>query len=330
MKPRNLILAALFSGVLPLASQETPELDGIESLKRLEQQVQAVATTGMPATVSLISLDQNGSGSGVIVSKEGLILTAAHVVEGQKEMIVVFPDGSQERGEVLGLNFSRDAAMVQILGEGEWPFVEIGNSAELEVGDFVVALGHPKGFDPTRKPPVRFGRVMTMSGRGFITTDCTLIGGDSGGPLFDTSGKVIGIHSHIAPDRKINNHAEISGFKRSWEKMKAGKVWGLLGVDRRRDPERPVLGVVLRSRQNGVLEIEQAAENSPAAQVGLQAGDQLLKIAGEAITDDAQIQEILIDYEPGDEIEVEVKRKEEVVTAKLRLGAARQIFRLRR
>ncbi len=307
-----------------------PHLNGIESLKRLEAQVKEVAKKAMPTTVSLISPDQAGSGSGVIVSQDGLILTAAHVVQGYREMIVVFPDGKQEKAQVLGANESRDSAMVQILGQGPWPFSEVGDSDELKVGDFVVALGHPKGFDPTRKPPVRFGRIMTRHGIGFLTSDCTLIGGDSGGPLFDISGKVVGIHSHIAPDKSINNHAEISGFKRSWEKMKSGRVWGALGVDRRADRNRPILGVFLITGEGGAMRVDQVPKNSPAEKAGLQVGDVLLKIQGELLRDDQHVQEVLIDYEPGDEIKVVVRRDQAEVETSLVLGSARLMRRSRR
>ena len=97
-------------------------------------------------------------------------------------MTVVFPDGRQADAEVLGANFSKDVAMARLLAPGPWPSVELGESGALEVGDFVVSLGHAGGFDPLRTPPVRFGRVVGRNALGFLGTDCALIGGDSGGP----------------------------------------------------------------------------------------------------------------------------------------------------
>ena len=241
------IIAALVSlAVLPLAA--APRIESLGDLRKIEKSVKAVVEVGTPATVSLLSTSAGASGSGVIVSSDGLILTAAHVIEGSRLMTVIFPDGRQAQAKVLGANYYRDAAMAQLIGEGPWPYVEVGDSAVLKTGDLVVAMGHPKGYDPTRRPPVRFGRIMTrktgQSG-GFFTTDCTVIGGDSGGPLFDLDGKVVGIHSHIdAHETRINNHAAIEGFVKSWEKMKSGDQWGKLGGNPL-GQDRPVIGVLL-------------------------------------------------------------------------------------
>ena len=85
----------------------------------------------MPATVALLSEKTQSSGSGVITTADGLILTAAHVVQGADEMTVVFPDGEQVPGKVLGANYSKDIAMVQIIGKGPWPFAGMGASKTL-------------------------------------------------------------------------------------------------------------------------------------------------------------------------------------------------------
>ena len=176
-----------------------------------------------PATVALLSERTGSSGSGVITTEDGLILTAAHVVQGAEEILVVFPDGKQVRGKVLGANYSKDIAMVQIEETGKWPFVEMGASKQLEAGDWVIALGHSAGFDASRPPPVRFGRVISKGPGNFLTTDCTLIGGDSGGPLFGLDGKIVGIHSSIGQSLTNNNHAGIDGFREDWDRIHAGE-----------------------------------------------------------------------------------------------------------
>ncbi len=115
--------------------------------------------------------------------------------------------------------------LIQIIDQpktGSWPYAEVGTSKTLTTGDLVVALGHAGGFDPVRTPPVRFGRIITHQSNKFLSTDCTLIGGDSGGPLFDLNGKVIGIHSSIGTDLSSNNHASIEGFHQDWKKLQAG------------------------------------------------------------------------------------------------------------
>lgn len=305
-----------------------PALTTIEDLKKVEGQIQKVVRDHTDATVSLVSQMVGSSGSGVIVSEDGLILTAAHVIEGSKEMMVLFPDGSQEKAKVLGANYTRDAAMAQLVGEGPWPFVELGNSDELEVGDIVVSMGHPKGYDPTRRPPVRFGRVMTKGDLGFITTDCTLIGGDSGGPLFDLEGRVVGIHSHIAAEKEINNHAGVSGFKRSWEKMKEGRSWGAL-MEPGPLADSPMIGISLSWQGDGAV-VEGVAPNGPADQGGIQGGDRILKLGGMELKALDELGNIFADFEAGDVIEVELARKGEEKVVEVKLARLQEIYSNRR
>ena len=151
----------LLAALMPLQAREPAR--NLEDLARLEKKVEAVSRKVMPATVALLSERTGSSGSGVITNESGLILTAAHVVQGADSLLVVFPDGKQVQGKVLGANYSKDIAMVKIVDEGKWPFVEMGASKTLEAGDWVVALGHSAGFDPGRTPPVRFGRVISTN-----------------------------------------------------------------------------------------------------------------------------------------------------------------------
>ena len=186
MKPKQLftlVAACLWLAPGGLLLQAREPARNLEDLAKLEAKVEAVSRKVMPATVALLSDRTGSSGSGVIASEDGLILTAAHVVQGADELLVVFPDGKQVQGKVLGANYSRDIAMVKITDKGKWPFLEMGASKSLAAGDWVIALGHSAGFDARRTPPVRFGRVISKGPGNFLTTDCTLIGGDSGGPL---------------------------------------------------------------------------------------------------------------------------------------------------
>ena len=208
---------ALFCSQLSLHAREPSAT--LQDLINLESKVMDVAEKTMPATVALVSNRNGSSGSGVIVSEKGLILTAAHVIQGMKEVDVYFPNGKKWLGKVLGANYSKDIGMVQIVEPGPWPHVELGESKPLVAGDWVVALGNSAGFDPARTPPVRFGRVMSDGPGNYFTTDSTLIGGDSGGPLFDLEGKLVGINSSIGESWKNNNHAGVDGFKQDWDRL---------------------------------------------------------------------------------------------------------------
>lgn len=225
-------LVVVYTLLAGMTGQAAPAVSSISELKSLESKLHTVVEKVLPATVSLFSTTNGASGSGVIVSGDGLILTAGHVVQDLEEMTIVFPNGKQASGKVLGANYTRDIAMLQLLGPKPargWPHADPGESKDLAPGDLVIAFGHAGGYDPVRTPPVRFGRVMATGPDQFFTTDCALIGGDSGGPLFDLDGRVIGIHSSIGESLAANNHAGIEGFRQDWEKLLRGETWGRLG-----------------------------------------------------------------------------------------------------
>jgi hypothetical protein len=109
---------------------------------------------------------------------------------------------------------------------GPYPFVEMGRSSTLALGQWVIAVGHPGGFRPNRSPVVRLGRVL-MSNPFLIRTDCAQDGGDSGGPLFDLDGVVVGIHSRIGPGAITENvHVPIDTYKQTWDRLASAESWG--------------------------------------------------------------------------------------------------------
>ncbi|MGA0854184.1 MAG: S1C family serine protease [Luteolibacter sp.] len=296
-------------------------------LAALEAKVKSVAQQTLPATVALVSEDTKSSGSGVIVSAEGLILTAAHVIQGAKEMFVVFPDGKQITGKVLGANHSKDIAMVKTEDKGPFPFVNLGESKPLRAGDWLVALGHSTGFDAARTPPVRFGRVISEGPGNFLTTDCTLIGGDSGGPLFDLEGKLVGIHSSIGIDRENNNHAGIDGFKADWKSLLDGNTWGALTLNPFANPEMPVLGIAMgmQPKLKGVM-VEDIVQGSPAAAAGLKIGDMIIGLDGSKINDGGELLQMLAKREAGDRVELELLRDDKTLNTTVKLMRRNEIF----
>ena len=138
----------------------------VSSMADLQKHVHEVASRVTAATVALVS-DGGETGSGVIVSPRGLILTAAHVVGGDEIMRVVFADGRVVKGRVLGANFTRDAAMVQIMDGGNYPHVELGNPTVFMWG-FCGGSGPFQGFDPERRAPIRMGRLCTDGKQRFL------------------------------------------------------------------------------------------------------------------------------------------------------------------
>lgn len=313
---------------LPLAAREPTR--NLEDLARLEAKVAEVSRKVLPTTVALLSERTGSSGSGVITTGDGLILTAAHVVQGAEELLVVFPDGKQVKGKVLGANYSKDIAMVQIAEAGKWPFVNMGASKQLEAGDWVVALGHSAGFDANRPPPVRFGRVISKGPGNFLTTDCTLIGGDSGGPLFDLDGKIVGIHSSIGQSLTNNNHAGIDGFREDWDRIFAGEAWGELSLNPFANPEMPVLGIGMAMMRGikGVI-VETVVHGSPAAAAGVRPGDVIRSLDGSDVRNGAELLQILAKRQAGDQVKLGFLRDEDSLDVNVTLKRRNELFEAR-
>lgn len=305
-------------------------VSGLADLLKLEKKVGSVAEKVMPATVALVSEKTGSSGSAVLISEDGLLLTAAHVIQGMKKVDVYFADGKKWRAKVLGANFSKDIGMAKMVDPGPWPHVDLGDSKPLVAGDWVVALGHSAGFDPARTPPVRFGRVMSDGPGNFFTTDCTLIGGDSGGPLFDLDANLVGVNSSIGWSWKNNNHAGIDGFREDWKRLMAGETWGTLQMNPLANPETPVLGIGmgLRSRGDGVP-VQKVELNSPAAAAGVRIGDLIMSVDGERVTEGSELQQILVKKEVGDVVSLGISRRGKELKIDVELVKREELYKSR-
>ena len=324
---RSFLLASvcLISGTAQVTAREP--IQDLKDLTNLESKIEAVSQKAMPATVALISSMTGSSGSGVITTADGLILTAAHVVQGADEIEVVFADGKQVNAKVLGANYSKDIAMVQIDGKGPWPCAAMGASKPLDAGDWVVALGHSAGFDAARTPPVRFGRVVSKGPGNFLTTDCTLIGGDSGGPLFDLDGKIVGINSSIGVSLTNNNHAGIDGFKEDWDRIKTGEAWGRLSMNPFANPEMPMLGIefgMVRG-QKGVP-VQALIRKSPAAAAGIRVGDLIQTLDDAEILDANKLLQVLAKRQPGDRVKLGIQRDRELLELDVKLVSSETLL----
>ncbi len=302
---------------------------GVQALKARESKVKDLVKRVINATVAIEGKRSAAAGSGVIVNSDGLILTAGHVtMAAGEDLMIIFPDGKRLPGKSLGANRARDAGMAKLTEGSDFPYVELGDSENLELGEWCVALGHPGGFDADRTPPVRLGRVWSKKTVGMLGSDCTLVGGDSGGPLFDLDGKLIGIHSSIGSFLSENRHVPISVFKKDWDKMLAGESWGSLGMlaSRIEDPDRPMLGITLddESDADGVG-VSFVFDGSPAAKAGLKQGDRVLAVGEkEVATARALIREVG-KFKVDDEVKLKVKRGSELLDVAVTLARAESL-----
>ncbi|MGH7129376.1 MAG: S1C family serine protease, partial [Planctomycetaceae bacterium] len=245
------------TAVLEKAVPET-----VEDLRVIESITQRLAEKIAPVTVGL-SIGR-AQGSGVIISEDGYVLTAAHVSgpPGRKVSIILH-DGRKVEGVTLGLNPVIDAGMIQITTEGDWPHAEMADADDVAVGDWCVATGHPGGYQDDRSAVLRLGRVVSL-GENVIQTDCTLVGGDSGGPLFDMQGRVIGINSRIGVNTDWNFHVPVAAYHDGWDKLIASEEWS------ERVPGA-ILGVNGEDHEKG-CRVTRVAPGYPAEEAGLQEG----------------------------------------------------------
>lgn len=262
-----------------------------------------------------------GTGTGVIVSPDGLILTAAHVTGGvNKKVTVILEDGTKLKARTLGLVANTDAAMMRITDKGEWPFVEIDRRDSARLGDWVFALGHSGGFDKERGLVVRLGRLVRMANSTF-QSDCILIGGDSGGPLFDLSGTLVGINSRVGGELQENLHVPMSEFVKNWDALLDAEFIGEGPYATKPVKGSGFLGLATDSRPEGGLKVTKVGRKSPAETAGLKEGDVILKLNDTPVATREDLQKLLKEMAAGDEIALELERGGKTETLTLNLGA---------
>lgn len=275
----------------------------LAQLRLLEQQCGQISAAAKLCTVS-IKIGQ-AQGCGVIIDGGGKVLTAAHVaMRPNKPATVILANGRRLKAMTLGLNKNVDAGMLQISpgqNEGaEWPHATLGNSSKLARGMWCIATGHPSGFDQARGVVTRVGRIARVN-RSALRTDCALIGGDSGGPLFDLSGNLIAIHSRIGNDVEENLHIPIDNYSNSWDRLAAGDSWGTL------PGFRPVLGVQGNSRVEEAV-IDVVRPSSAAKKAGIQEGDIIKEFGDRKITDFQSLKAAVAETMPGENVRVRGQR----------------------
>ncbi len=290
-----------------------------------------------PAVVS-IGVTQKGAGgyggegaaSGVIIAPDGYVLTNNHVVENAAEVEVGLMDGDMFKAEIVGSDPATDLAVVRAATNG-LPIAELGDSDALRVGQLVIAIGNPFGFQSTVSTGVisALGRAMrSQTGRlieSVIQTDVPLNPGNSGGPLVDSRGRVIGVNTAIIrPAQGISLAIPVKTA--SWvigEILTHGKVRrAYLGLGAQVRPIRPVAQRQFQLSAPSVVEVESLEKNGPAARGGIREGDILLALDGKNIATVDDVHRLLTDRPAGSHITLSILRDNErreiqVVTGEL-------------
>ena len=302
---------------------EGKEPSSLNELRALEQQQSQVARAIQQVTVNI----QQGSsqGSGVIITEDGYILTAAHVAGAPgRNAIVILHDGTKLQAKTLGMNRDHDAGLIRIEAPGrKFAHASLGQSKSLKVGQWVIGAGHPGGWQPDRGTVIRVGRMQKMVPRNrdphTLFTDCALIGGDSGGPLFTLDGKLVGIHSRIGTDITDNMHVPIDVFKASWDRMARKEVWGVLpGFG------PPYIGVTGKS--DGPATLSEVAVDGPASMAGLMRGDTVIAFDGKQIDTFQDLINAVATTTPGDVVLITIQRGAEVMRLPMQIGTHRTSY----
>ena len=291
----------------------------VADLKAIERHVKALAAKVSPSVVAVQI--GSGSGSGVVISADGLVLTAGHVCGWPGRPVqFTFPDGKTARGKTLGVNRESDTGLMRITDRGPWPHAAMGDLEQARIGDWTLAMGHPGGFDLRRSLVVRLGRIIQLAADA-LQTDCTIAPGDSGGPLFDMHGRVIGIHSAISTAAEDNFHVAVSEFYESWNVLASATT---------PDEQARALGGYF-----GAVGVDDAAgyrvtvgdQDGPASRAGLKTGDVVRKVDGREIRGALAFQRWIAEAEPGETLSLEIKRADKVLSLEVRVEAPRRTRR---
>ncbi len=289
-----------------------------------EETVIRVARSATPAVVSVSR--RGGSGSGVIVRSDGIIITNAHVVGSARTVEIRTADGRTFTGTVLGLDPTVDTAIIRV-NATNLPAAPLGDSDRLEVGQIAVAIGNPLGLERTVTRGVVSATNRTPQGvdiaAALIQTDAAINPGNSGGPLLDSSGRVIGINTATYSGTTglgfavpINVATDVMQ-----QILTTGRVRrAILGVDTR-DITPEVARYFDLPIDEGVV-VVQVVRGYPAAQAGIRVEDFIVALDGQRVESGGELRRLLRAKRPGDTVRVEIMRGSRRQTISVRLAEA--------
>ncbi len=299
---------------------QIPELpDGVpESFRRFFEEH---AQRGVPERVQ-------GQGSGFIVDPSGYVVTNYHVVDGAHEVTVRLSDGSQHKAQVKGMDDKTDLALLKIDAGKPLPHVQFGSSEAVRVGDWVLAVGNPFGLGGTVTAGIVSARgreIQSGPYDDYLQIDAPINRGNSGGPLFDTTGRVVGVNTAIySPSGGsvgIGFAIPASLAASVVEHLKAdGRIdRGWLGLQLQAVSAEVAQGLGLKG-ELGTL-VADVLPDSPAAQSGMRPGDVILSVDGRPIERLTTLPRIVAETKPGTTLTLNVSRKGQMVDVPIRVGA---------
>ena len=282
-----------------------------------------VVRAAAPSVVEVRAQSAGGTaatGSGFVIDGQGRVVTNEHVIDGADDVTIVTSDGKEHGAEIVGSDPSTDIALLDVSDDAALPALRLGSTASLSVGDPVIAIGSPFGLQGTVTSGIVSGldrEIQAPDGfpiDGAIQTDAALNSGNSGGPLLDGRGRVVGVNSQI--ESRSGGNVGV-GYAVPVETV-SNVVEQLLADG---TAEHGYLGVQLSDpgSEDGVP-VAEVVDGGPAADAGLRAGDRILKIAGDEVDAVADVRSAVGSRSPGAEIKVEVQRDGDTKTITVKLG----------
>ncbi|MGE5141020.1 MAG: S1C family serine protease [Rudaea sp.] len=304
----------------PAATSITLESNSavIDTVKKVEPAVVTVVNTLDHPGGGFGSILPTSSGSGVIVDGEGHIITNNHVVEGARTLQVIYQDGSKATADVVGTDPVSDLAVIQVKGQVP-AAVPLGDSSSLQLGETVIAIGSPLGnYRGSVTVGVVSGLNRSVEGaqqEGLIQTDAAINHGNSGGPLINLAGQVIGINTLVVRTVSSGDLAEGLGFSIpsntvqdvSQALITKGRVeYPYIGISYQQVTPQSASEFDLASKE-GIV-VQAITPGSPAAQAALQPGDIILAIGDSKLDENHTLRSVLFKYKPGDKVQLQIMR----------------------
>jgi putative serine protease PepD len=268
------------------------------------------------------SSQSTATGSGFVTDTQGHIVTAAHVVQGATSITVKFQDGTSRTATVLGTDSATDIAVLKVDPTGLTLHpLPLGNSSTLQVGSFVAAIGDPFGYDRSFSTGIVSGVDRTIGApNGFtvshaIQTDAALNPGNSGGPMLNANGQVIGIVDQIATDGSADQNSGV-GFAIPIDLVKSELQTLAAGSK----VQHAYIGLGTTDGANGAL-VDQVVAGGPASAGGLKSGDVITQVGGQQVAGSSDLVATVAAHKPGDKLALTVSRSGETLHLTVALGA---------
>jgi serine protease Do len=312
--------AQLVRGLLPSVVNITARAEVAETPEPVMASASSAGTTGKASSSNALYSVKVSAGSGFIIDGSGEIATNWHVVVGAYEMIVTFSDGSRAKAELVNASPLVDLALLRVDVGKKLPAVQWADSAKVQVGDPVLAIGNPLGIGMSVSGGIVSAvnrNIMDTPYDDFIQTDAAINHGNSGGPLFNMKGEVIGVNSAIISSAIISPTSGNAGLGFSMPANDARFIFdrlgkhvlkrpGYLGVKLQQVSPEMALALGMTEPQGSI--IAAVTNDGPSAHAGLRPGDVVLRYAGETQSDERALLRAIARTAPGTTVEVGVRR----------------------